>query len=138
VGWGAPTTDDEEAVMRHHPVAAAVATIIAGRDPQRLATALTASARLRALLPGGPIEVHGRDDVAACLHDLLAGFDTVQLAGSAGEEVADRLVIHYRLRVTRGISRWVCTQTAVCGVVDGRLAVIDLVCSGFRGRELVT
>ncbi len=123
--------------MRHHPVAAAVATIIAGRDPQRLATTLTASARLRALLPGGPIEVHGRDDVAACLHDLLAGFDTVQLAGSAGEEVADRLVIHYRLRVTRGISRWVCTQTAVCGVVDGRLAVIDLVCSGFRGRELV-
>jgi hypothetical protein len=123
--------------MRHHPVAAAVATIIAGRDPQRLATALTATARLRALLPGGPIEVHGRDHVAACLHDLLAGFDTVQLAGSAGEEVADRLVVHYRLRVTRGSSRWVCTQTAVCGVVDGRLAVIDLVCSGFRGRELV-
>ena len=41
-------------VMEHHPVAAAVATIIAGRDPRRLAVALTATARLRALLPGGP------------------------------------------------------------------------------------
>ena len=118
--------------MQHHPDAAHIAARVAARDPQRLAPMLTETARLRALLPGGPIQAHGRDDVAACLHDLLAGFDTVQLAESAGEEVADRLVIHYRLRVTRGTSRWVCTQTAVCGVVDGRLAVIDLVCSGFR------
>lgn len=123
--------------MEHHPVAAAVATLVAARDPQRLAAALTETPRLRALLPRGPIEVHGRDDVATCLVDLLSSFDTVHLIESAGEEVADRLLIHYRLHVTRGDSRWVCTQTAVCGAADGRLAVIDLLCSGFRGREPV-
>jgi hypothetical protein len=26
----------------------------------------------------------------------------------------------------------VCTQTAVCKLVHGRMAVIDLLCSGFR------
>jgi hypothetical protein len=26
----------------------------------------------------------------------------------------------------------VCTQTAICKVTDGRLAVINLLCSGFR------
>ena len=51
---------------------------------------------------------------------------------SAGEAVADRLLIHYRLGLSQGSSRWVCTQTAICKFVDGRLAVIDLLCSGFR------
>ena len=62
----------------------------------------------------------------------FADFDTVQLVESAGEAVADRLLIHYRLHVTRGATRWVCTQTAVCKLVDERLAVIDLLCSGLR------
>jgi SnoaL-like domain len=121
--------------MEHHPVAAAVATIITGRDPRRLGAVLTATARLRALLPGGPIEARGRDDVAARFHGFLADFDTVRLVESAGEAVGDRLVVHYRMHVTQGPTRWVCTQTAVCRFADGRLAVIDMLCSGFREIE---
>jgi hypothetical protein len=118
--------------MQHHPVAAEVAALVAGRDPQRLAPVLTETARLRALLPGGPIQAYGRDEVAACFHGFFTDFDTAQLVESAGEPVADRLLIHYRLSVTQAAKRWVCTQTAVCKVVDGQLAVIDLLCSGFR------
>jgi hypothetical protein len=118
--------------MEDHPVAAAVATIVVGRDRQRLAAALTETARLRALLPGGPIQDHGREDVAARFHGWFADFDTVQLIASAGEAVGDRLLIHYRVHVTRGADRWVCTHTAVCTLVDERLAVIDLLCSGLR------
>ena len=93
---------------------------------------MTETARLRALLPGGPIQAHGREDIAARFHGFFADFDTVQLVDSAGEPVADRLLIHYRLHVTQGTTRWVCTQTALCKLVDGQLAVIDLLCSGFR------
>jgi hypothetical protein len=118
--------------MRHHPVAHTVATIIAGRDPQRLAAELTETVRLRALLPGGPIEEHGRADVAARFHGFFADFDAVALVESAGEAVADRLLIHYRLHVTLDDLVWVCTQTSVCKLVDGRLAVIDMLCSGLR------
>ncbi len=118
--------------MQHHPVAADIAALVAERDPKRLGLALTDTARLRALLPGGPIQAHGRENVAACFHGMFAEFDTVRLVESAGEAVADRLLIHYRLHVTQGTTRWVCTQTAICKLVDGLLAVIDLLCSGFR------
>jgi hypothetical protein len=118
--------------MHHHPIAAEVATLVAERDPQQFGAALTETARLRALLPGGPIQAHGRDDIAARFHGFFADFDTVQLVESAGEAVADRLLIHYRLHVTRGATHWVCTQTAICKIIDGLLAVIDLLCSGFR------
>jgi hypothetical protein len=118
--------------MQHHPVAAVVAAAIARRDPEHLARALTETVRLRALLPGGLIESHGRTNVAECLPSLFADFDTVEVLESAGEDVADRLLVHYRLAVRQGRTHWICTQTAVCKIVDERLAVIDLLCSGFR------
>jgi hypothetical protein len=118
--------------MQHHPVAADIAAAVARRDPRQLAPALTETVRLRALLPGGLIEAHGRANVAECLPSLLADFDTVEVLESAGEDVSDRLLIHYRLGVAQGETRWVCTQTAVCKVVEERLAVINLLCSGFR------
>ena len=58
--------------------------------------------RLRALLPGGPIEAHGRENVAAL--PVRAGSPTStpsSVVESAGEPVADRLLIHYRLHVTQ-------------------------------------
>ena len=118
--------------MQHHPVAAGIAAAVARRDLQRLSAALTETVRLRALLPGGPVESRGREDVVARFRGWFADFDTVQVLESAGEAVADRLLIHYRLGLSQGETRWLCTQTAVCKVVDGRLAVIDLLCSGFR------
>jgi hypothetical protein len=51
---------------------------------------------------------------------------------SAGEAVADRLLIHYRLDLAQRGTRWACTQTSICKIDDGRLATIDLLCSGFR------
>ena len=118
--------------MENHPVAAAIAAIVVSRDRPRLLAALTETARLRALLPGGPIQVQGRADVAACFYGWFADFDAVRLVESAGEAVGDRLLIHYRVHVTRGAHRRVCTQTAVCTLVDERLQVIDLLCSGLR------
>jgi hypothetical protein len=118
--------------MRHHPVAAAIAAAVARREPQQSSAALSETVRLRALLPGGPIESHGREDVAARFRDWFVDFDTVEVMESVGETVADRLLIHYRLKLKRAATCWVCTQTALCKVVNGRLAVIDLLCSGFR------
>ena len=59
--------------MQHHPVAAALAAAVARRDPQGLSAALTETVRLRALLPGGPVESLGRKDVAARFCGWFAG-----------------------------------------------------------------
>ena len=118
--------------MNTHPLATAIAAAVAGRDSAGLAAAVTDTVRLRALLPGGPIEEHGRDAVVARFGGWFADMDTVGLVESAGEPVADRLLIHYRLDLARRGTRWACTQTSVCKIADGRLATIDLLCSGFR------
>ena len=95
-----------------HPRATAIAVAVAGRDAGRLGAALTDTVRLRALLPGGPVESHGRDAVVARFAGWFADFDTVTLVDSAAEAVADRLLMHYRLTLQQGAQRWVCTQTA--------------------------
>ena len=118
--------------MNEHPQAKAIAAAVAGRDRVQLAAALTDSVRLRALLPGGPVEEHGRDAVVARFGRWFADMDAVDLVESAGQAIADRLLIHYRLDLARRGTRWACTQTSICKIDDGRLATIDLLCSGFR------
>jgi hypothetical protein len=118
--------------MNKHPLATAIAGAVAGRDSVQLAAAVTDTVRLRAFLPGGPIEEHGRDAVVARFGDWFADMDTVGLVESAGEAMADRFLVHYRLELTQRDTRWACTHTSICKIIDGRLATIDLLCSGFR------
>ena len=118
--------------MQPDPIAASIAAAVACRDGGRLAAALTDTVRLRALLPGGLVESHGRDAVVARFAGWFANFDTVELVSAVGEPVADRLLVHYRLDVRRGPTRWICTQTLMCKTAGDLLATVDLLCSGFR------
>ena len=118
--------------MQNHPRAASIAAVVACRDGGRLGATLTDTVRLRALLPGGAVESHGRDAVVARFAGWFADFDTVELVDVAGEPVADRLLVHYRLGLRQGKTRWTCTQTLICKTAGERLATVDLLCSGFR------
>ena len=93
--------------MQQHPRATSIAVAVAGRDGGRLGATLTDTVRLRALLPGGPVESHGRAAVVARFAGWFAEFDTVELVSAAGEPVVDRLLVHYRLDVRRGPTRWI-------------------------------
>src|SRR5215470_19403573 len=88
-------SEHSEAVMSDHPRAAAIAAAVAGRDSDQLAAAVTETVRLRALLPGGPIEEHGLEAVVARFGGWFADLDSVDVVESAGQAVADRLLIHY-------------------------------------------
>src|ERR1700757_182387 len=92
--------------MNTHPLAAAIAAAVADRDSSQLAAAVTDTVRLRALLPGGPIEEHGRDAVVARFGRWFADMDAVDLVESAGQAVADRLLIHYQLDLGHGGTPW--------------------------------
>ena len=118
--------------MNENPRATAIGAVVASRDRDRLAATLTDTVRLRALLPGGPIEDHGRAAVLARFAGWFADLDTVELVHAVGEPVADRLLVHYRLDVRRGPTRWICTQTLMCKTAGEQLATVDLLCSGFR------
>jgi hypothetical protein len=118
--------------MNSHPLASSVATAVADRALDRLGTHLTDEIRLRALLPGGAIEEHGRDAVLARFDDWFGSYDTVVLMDVAGDDVGDRVLVHYKLMFDPDADRRVLTQTVVCAVRDGLVGRMDLVCSGFR------
>ena len=94
--------------MNEHPQATAIAAAVADRDGVQLAAAVTDTVRLRALLPGGPIEEHGRDAVVARFGGWFADMDTVGLVESAGEAVALKLAG----AEDRAYSRWAETNGA--------------------------
>jgi hypothetical protein len=118
--------------MNTHPLATSVAAAIADRALDRLGTHLTDEIRLRALLPGGPIEEHGRDAVLARFDDWFGSYDTVVLTDVAGDDVGDRVLVHYKLTFDPDADRRVLTQTVVCTLRDGLVGRMDLVCTGFR------
>jgi hypothetical protein len=118
--------------MNTHPLATSVAAAIADRALDRLGTHLTDEIRLRALLPGGPIEEHGRDAVLARFDDWFGSYDTVVLTDVAGDDVGDRVLVHYKLMFDPDADRRVLTQTVVCTLRDGLVGRMDLVCTGFR------
>lgn len=119
--------------MNSHPLATAVATAVADRAWERLGTHLSDEIRVRALLPGGALEEHGRDPVLVLFDYWFGSYDTVVLADVAGDEVGDRVLVHYKLVFDPDADRRVLTQTLVCTMRDGLVGRMDLVCSGFRG-----
>ena len=118
--------------MNTHPLATSVATAVADRALDRLGTHLTDEVRLRALLPGGAIQEHGRDAVLGWFDDWFGSYDTVVLADANGEDVGDRVIVHYKLVFDPDADRRVLTQTLVCTLHEGLVGRMDLLCSGFR------
>lgn len=121
--------------MNTHPLASSVAAAVADRDRERLGAHLTDEVRLRGLLPGGPIEVSGREAVLATYTDWFGSFDRVALSDAAGDEVGDRVLVHYKLAVEEQSKCYEVSQTIVCSVDGKRVTRMDLVCSGFRRRS---
>ena len=115
------------------PDAESLSRVVADRDLTSLGTHLTDDVRLRALLPGGPVEEHGRETVLKKFDEWFGEYDEVVLEDSRGELVGDRLLVHYRLGFEPSTNHRVLTQTWVASVgEDDAIFRIDLLCSGFR------
>lgn len=104
---------------------------LAARDSNRLRAALHPEAHLRALVPSGFKESLGRDAVAARLESWFAEPERLSLASKNVSYVSDRLRIQYRFdeHYPEGDSETI-EQDAYCEVREGRIASIDLLCSG--------
>lgn len=119
--------------MKTDTAATSLAALVANRDLEQLGARLTDEIRLRALLPGGSIEEHGRPAVLKKFDEWFGEYRTVVLEDAAGELVGDRLLVHYRLGFEPDTKPRTLTQTWVSSVgEDGLIFRIDLVCSGFR------
>jgi TusA-related sulfurtransferase/ketosteroid isomerase-like protein len=133
--------------LSHSPAAAAAAgapeqtrdaakqlvEAIAARDFEAIAGALAPDARFRYLIPPGPSQIAGAAAAAAKFLQWFGDADVLTLQNVRVEPLADRISARYRFQL-RGQEGWeVIEQQLYLDVDDaGRIAVIDLLCSGFR------
>ena len=104
---------------------------LAARDSKRLRAALHPDAHLRALVPSGFKESRGHDAVAARLESWFAEAERLTVVSKKVSHVSDRLRVQYRFdeHYPDGDSELI-EQDAYCGVREGRIDSIDLLCSG--------
>ena len=124
-----------EALTGTRTCADAVVEAIARRDFGGVAAALHDDVHLRALLPGGFKEWHGRAGVNAAFTGWFDGFDEYELVDAEICEVGPRLHLSWRLRVrtTTIADRSLLVEQHVYADVDaaGEISRLSLLCSGF-------
>lgn len=73
---------------------------LARRDFAALADCLEPGVRLRALLPAGPAEMTGREEVTGWFRSVFGGPEELQLADATVGEVGPRLYLRWRASLT--------------------------------------
>jgi 2-polyprenyl-6-methoxyphenol hydroxylase-like FAD-dependent oxidoreductase len=104
------------------------------RDFAVLRGLLADTVRMRMLLPSGPHEVHGAEAATAAFAGWFQDVEYFEPLQASSSFVSDRLRMSWRSRI-----RWageshtrLIEQQAYAKVIDGKVAVLDLLCSGFR------
>jgi 2-polyprenyl-6-methoxyphenol hydroxylase-like FAD-dependent oxidoreductase len=104
------------------------------RDFAAIESLIAEDARVRALLPRGPVELAGSAGAVAAFRRWFGDVEEFELLDTELGSVADRLRMSWRCRL-----RWagedfvrIIEQQAYAKVVDGRIVVMDMLCSGFR------
>ena len=106
------------------------------QDFARIGHALTADVRLRALLPGGFREWAGAEPAAGAFAAWFGGTEDFELLEATVGEVAGRLHLRWRLRLQadRLGPGWFTVEQQAYADADGggRIARLDLLCTGYR------
>jgi hypothetical protein len=111
---------------------------LAAQDFAQLRGALAADARLRALLPPGLREWSGAQVIADRFAGWFGDTQDFDLVEATVGEVGGRLHLHWRLRLRAerlGTGWFTVEQQAYADTDDGgRIAQIDLLCTGYRAE----
>jgi len=109
---------------------------LAAQNFAQLGGALAADARMRALLPSGAWEWAGAEAIAKRFARWFGGTEDFELVEAAAGTVGDRLHLHWQLRLRAewlGTGWFIVEQQAYADTgEDGRLARLDLLCTGYR------
>lgn len=132
----------EDSTMVRWSVGGIFLEALASRDFERMATTLGANIRFRALLPPGPMQWQGPDQVTAAFRSWFGGADEFELIDATVGEIGARLHLSWRIRVQPapfGIGEgWhVIEQHGYADAIDA-IETLDLLCSGFRSESAHT
>jgi hypothetical protein len=112
---------------------------LAVQDFAQLRGALAADARLRALVPSGLREWAGAGVIAGQFARWFGDTEDFELVEATVGEVGGRLHLHWRLRLRAerlGAAWFTVEQQVYADTADcGRIARLDLLCTGYRPED---
>jgi TusA-related sulfurtransferase len=114
-------------------VAAAFLDALAAREFTTARSVLAEDVRFRMLVPDGLMTDEGAEATIGWFRSWFAEADPFEVDAASAEEVEGRAAVTYRLRLHRANGWHLIEQHLMLDVdADGRVAAIDLLCSGFR------
>jgi len=115
---------------------------LATRDFDQLAATLGSNIRFRALLPPGPMEWQGPEEVAEAFRSWFGEPGEFEIVDATVGEVGGRLHLSWRLRVRPapfGIGDgWHVIEQHAYADADETIDALDLLCSGFNAEPPAT
>jgi hypothetical protein len=130
------TTAPDHSAVPQFALAGAFLEGFAAQDFVQLGGALAAEACLRALVPAGLREWAGAEAIADRFAFWFGDTEDFELVEATVGEVGGRLHLHWRvrLRAERLGAGWFTVEQQVYADTDssGRIARLDLLCTGYR------
>jgi hypothetical protein len=114
---------------------------LANRDYRRMATTLGPAVGFCAVLPPGPMDWTGPEDVCAAFSSWFGDATGFEVVDATVGEIGGRLHLSWRLRVRpapfgKGDGWHVIEQQAYVDAGD-TIDSLDLLCSGFRAERII-
>jgi hypothetical protein len=110
---------------------------LATRDFEAMAGCLDTDVRLRALLPRGPCERRGRDEVVGQFRSWFGVADELELVDATVGEVGSRLYLRWRVGLApvgaQGRHRLV--EQHAFATTGANISALDLLCSGLVSQS---
>jgi TusA-related sulfurtransferase len=127
---------DEEASMAGQGttvMARRLVEAVMSKDRDAAVGTLAPAVRFRHLIPRGPREIWGADEAVDVLLGWFGDARELEVQSLFVEPIADRTSVRYRVRLREAGGWEVIEQQQYLDMdEDGRIAAIDLLCSGFR------
>jgi TusA-related sulfurtransferase len=115
------------------PTARRFVDAIAARDYKAIYAELAPAVRSRYFVPKGPGQLMGAADVTAKYMNWFGDAEPLEVQSVSAEPIADRTSVRYRFLVRRHGQWEVIEQQTFLDIDEqGRIAQLDLLCSGFR------
>ena len=106
---------------------------VMSKDRDAAVATLAPAVRFRHLIPRGPREIWGADEALDVFLGWFGDARELEVQSLLVEPIADRTSMHYRVRLRATSGGEVIEQQQFLDMdEEGRIAAIDLLCSGFR------
>lgn len=116
------------------PISGHLLDALSRRDFHAFEQVLSASARLRALLPPGPVELDGPTAITDRFRLWFGGNEAFELVEASASDIGAKHYLRWRIRMTSAAGQSRIVEQHLYTTGTAAIETIDLLCSGFHAE----